>query len=339
MQVVGEFIATVGWLGLALIASEIGATLIYELGQWVGFRLTGARVVRWVGFRYQLSRVAGHWRFQRPLAAFPHLVADPPDDATRFNHAAYCFGGGLFSLLTVILSLVTLIQFKLAVDLWFFILIIWIWVNTLKVVQLLPMNWRGRPTAAKEFMAGRASQAAVTAAYVTAKAHALKIQTGSVATLDARLIVMPRDGGNRNYLVVRQAALILEWGLQHGLAMPELLTGLARLEPSFNTIPTADLARYLNATLYWNLATDHATARIISWYHDAGVQRVLRRYQPLQQFRLTAVFEWRVNHQQAAALSQITAGLKHAQRVHDLDEVAVLKALQTRIESSSERKR
>lgn len=46
MQVFGQFIATVGWLGLALVASELGATLIHWLGQWVGFRLIGARIVR-----------------------------------------------------------------------------------------------------------------------------------------------------------------------------------------------------------------------------------------------------------------------------------------------------
>ncbi|MGO2971196.1 MAG: hypothetical protein ACTIDJ_08400, partial [Lactiplantibacillus plantarum] len=95
MQVFGQFIATVGWLGLALVASELGATLIHWLGQWVGFRLIGARIVRITGFRLQLSRVRGHWKLERPLTRHPHIVAAPPADAKRFNHAIYCFGGGL----------------------------------------------------------------------------------------------------------------------------------------------------------------------------------------------------------------------------------------------------
>ncbi len=74
MQVFGQFIATVGWLGLALVASELGATLIHWLGQWVGFRLIGARIVRITGFRLQLSRVRGHWKLERPLTRHPHIV-------------------------------------------------------------------------------------------------------------------------------------------------------------------------------------------------------------------------------------------------------------------------
>ena len=199
MQVFGQFIATVGWLGLALVASELGATLIHWLGQWVGFRLIGARIVRIAGFRLQLSKVHGHWKLERPLTRHPHLVAAPPADAKRFNHAIYCFGGGLFNLLTVMLSLITLNQFKFSFDLWLFALIIWIWVNTLKAAQLLPMNLHGYPTAGQEFRQARESTAAMTAAYVTACAAAIKVQTGSVRDLDASMIVMPRDGGNRNY--------------------------------------------------------------------------------------------------------------------------------------------
>lgn len=335
MQAVGQFIATVGWLGLALIASELGATLIYDLGQWVGFRLTGARVVRIAGFRYQLSKVAGHWKFQRPLTSYPHLVADPPADSQRFNHAVWCFGGGLFSLLTVVLSLVTLGQLTWSFNLWLLVFIIWIWANTLKIGQLLPMNLHGHPTAAKAFRAGRESNAAITAAYVTAKAEALRIQTGSVADLDASMIVLPRDGGNRNYLVIRQAWLILEWGLQHGLATSDLLTGLSRLEPSFNTLPPADLATYLDATIYWNLVTNHPAPQIIGWYQDAGVQHLLKRYAPLQHFKLSAVYEWRVNQQAAQALDLIQTGEKFAKRVHAQDELAWLKALQTQIKNEA----
>jgi len=334
MQVVGQFIATVGWLGLALIASELLATLIYWLGQWIGFRLIGARIVRITGFRLQLSKVNGRWRFERPLTRHPHLVANPPADAKRFNHALYCFGGGLFSLLTVMLSLITLTQFTFKLNLWLFVFIIWIWVNTLKAGQLLPMNLHGHSTAGQEFREGRATDAAMTAAYVTACAAAIKVQTGSVAALDAQMIVMPRDGGNRNYLVVRQAWLILEWGLQHGLSTPELLAGLGRLEPSFNTLPPVDLAKYLDATLYWNLLTDHRAPQIIAWYQDNGVQRLLRRYEPLAHYKLTAVYEWRVHQQPEQALALIKTGLKMAQRVHDEEEIAWLKALRVQVEAS-----
>ena len=326
MQVFGQFIATVGWLGLALVASELGATLIHWLGQWVGFRLIGARIVRITGFRLQLSRVRGHWKLERPLTRHPHIVAAPPADAKRFNHAIYCFGGGLFNLLTVMLSLITLNQFKFSFDLWLFAFIIWIWVNTLKAAQLLPMNLHGYPTAGQEFRQARESTAAMTAAYVTACAAA-----GSVRDLDASMIVMPRDGGNRNYLVVRQAWLILEWGLQHGLDTPELLAGLSRLEPSFNTLPPADLAKYLDATLYWNLVTNHRDPQIIAWYQDDGVQQLLRRYQPLAHYKLTAVYEWRVHQQPEQALALIEKGIKIAQRLHDEEEIAWLKALRVQV--------
>ncbi|CAM3173712.1 hypothetical protein [Lactiplantibacillus plajomi] len=335
MQVAGQLISTIGWLGLALIASELLATLIYDVGQWVGFRLTGARVVALVGFRYQLSRVAGHWKFQRPLTAYPHLIAMPAEDPRRFNHALYCFGGPLFNLLVVVMSLVTMLQFTLGYSLWLFVFIIWIWVNTLKVAQLLPMNWFGRPTAGQEFRAARESTAAMTAAYVTACARALKVQTGRVADLDAGMIVMPRDGGNRNYLVVRQANLILEWGLQHGLSTSELLSGLARLEPSFNTIPRADLAHYLDATIYWNLYSDHPAPQVTGWYQDAGVAQLLRRYEPLGNFKLRAVYEWRVNQAPQRALALITRGLKYARRSNDLTEIDWLKALRARVEASA----
>ena len=331
MQVFGQFIATVGWLGLALVASELGATLIHWLGQWVGFRLIGARIVRITGFRLQLSRVRGHWKLERPLTRHPHIVAAPSADAKRFNHAIYCFGGGLFNLLTVMLSLITLNQFKFSFDLWLFAFIIWIWVNTLKAVQLLPMNLHGYPTAGQEFRQARESTAAMTAAYVTACAAAVKVQTGSVRDLDASMIVMPRDGGNRNYLVVRQAWLILEWGLQHGLDTSELLAGLSRLEPSFNTLPPADLAKYLDATLYWNLVTNHRDPQIIAWYQDDGVQQLLRRYQPLAHYKLTAVYEWRVHQQPEQALELIGKGLKIAQRLHDEEEIAWLKALRLQV--------
>ncbi|AUV72291.1 hypothetical protein C1940_07370 [Lactiplantibacillus plantarum subsp. plantarum] len=331
MQVFGQFIATVGWLGLALVASELGATLIHWLGQWVGFRLIGARIVRITGFRLQLSRIRGHWKLERPLTRHPHIVAAPPADAKRFNHAIYCFGGGLFNLLTVMLSLITLNQFKFSFDLWLFAFIIWIWVNTLKAAQLLPMNLHGYPTAGQEFRQARESTAAMTAAYVTACAAAVKVQTGSVRDLDTSMIVMPRDGGNRNYLVVRQAWLILEWGLQHGLDTPELLAGLSRLEPSFNTLPPADLAKYLDATLYWNLVTNHRDPQIIAWYQDDGVQQLLRRYQPLAHYKLTAVYEWRVHQQPEQALALIEKGLKIAQRLHDEEEIAWLKALRVQV--------
>ncbi|WP_318766862.1 hypothetical protein [Lactiplantibacillus carotarum] len=333
MQVVGQFMATVGWLGLALIGSELGATLIYDLGQWVGYRLIGARVVAIAGFRYQLAKVNGHWKFQRPLNSYPHLVATPPADSHRFNHALWCFGGGLFNLLVVVMSLVTLGQFTLQFNLWLFVFIIWIWTNTLKVGQLLPMNLHGRPTAAQEFRMARESTAAMTAAYVTAKATALRVQTGSVADLDASLIVLPRDGGNRNYLVIRQAYLILEWGLQHGLSTPDLLTGLSRLEPSFNTLPQADLARYLDATIYWNLVTNHPAPQIIGWYQDSGVKQILKRYAPLGQYKLQAVYEWRVNDQPARALELIATGEKLAQRTNDQTELGWLKALKVQVEA------
>lgn len=331
MQVFGQFIATVGWLGLALVASELGATLIHWFGQWVGFRLIGARIVRIAGFRLQLSKVHGHWKLERPLTRHPHLVAAPPADAKRFNHAIYCFGGGLFNLLTVMLSLITLNQFKFSFDLWLFALIIWIWVNTLKAAQLLPMNLHGYPTAGQEFRQARESTAAMTAAYVTACAAAIKVQTGSVRDLDASMIVMPRDGGNRNYLVVRQAWLILEWGLQHGLDTPELLAGLSRLEPSFNTLPPVDLAKYLDATLYWNLVTNHRDPQILAWYQDDGVQQLLSRYQPLAHYKLTAVYEWRVHQQAEQALALIEKGLKLAQRLHEEEEIAWLKALRVQV--------
>ncbi|MDV0429458.1 hypothetical protein RXV91_00995 [Lactiplantibacillus sp. DA1] len=331
MQVFGQFIATVGWLGLALVASELGATLIHWLGQWVSFRLIGARIVRITGFRLQLSKVHGHWKLERPLTRHPHLVAAPPTDAHRFNHAIYCFGGGLFNLLTVMLSLITLNQFKFSFDLWLFALIIWIWVNTLKAAQLLPMNLHGYPTAGQEFRQARESTAAMTAAYVTACAAAIKVQTGSVRDLDASMIVMPRDGGNRNYLVVRQAWLILEWGLQHGLDTSELLAGLSRLEPSFNTLPPVDLAKYLDATLYWNLITNHRDPQILAWYQDDGVQQLLRRYQPLAHYKLTAVYEWRVHQQPEQALALIEKGLKLAQRLHEEEEIAWLKALRVQV--------
>lgn len=331
MQVFGQFIATVGWLGLALVASELGATLIHWFGQWVGFRLIGARIVRIAGFRLQLSKVHGHWKLERPLTRHPHLVAAPPADAKRFNHAIYCFGGGLFNLLTVMLSLITLNQFKFSFDLWLFALIIWIWVNTLKAAQLLPMNLHGYPTAGQEFRQARESTAAMTAAYVTACAAAIKVQTGSVRDLDASMIVMPRDGGNRNYLVVRQAWLILEWGLQHGLDTLELLAGLSRLEPSFNTLPPVDLAKYLDATLYWNLVTNHRDPQILAWYQDDGVQQLLSRYQPLAHYKLTAVYEWRVHQQAEQALALIEKGLKLAQRLHEEEEIAWLKALRVQV--------
>lgn len=334
MQVAGQFIATVGWLGLALIVSELGAILIYELGQWVGFRLIGARVVQWAGFRLQLTKREGHWRFSRPLTSYPHLVAMPPADAHKFNHAVYCFGGGLFSLITVVMSLVTLGQFKLSFNLWLLAFIIWIWMNTLKIGQLLPMNLHGRPTAAKDFQAARESDAAMTAAYVTAVATALNAQTGSVADLDAAMIVMPRGGGNQNYFVVRQAYLTLEWGLQHGLSTPDLLAGLARLEPSFNTLPPVDLAKYLNATLYWNLLANRTAPQIIGWYKDTGVQQVIQRYEPLAQFRLQAVYNWRVAKQPALALTQIERGLKLAKRSRDVTEVGWLQALKVMIETA-----
>ncbi|KRO14938.1 hypothetical protein IV64_GL001784 [Lactiplantibacillus xiangfangensis] len=333
MQVVGSFIATIGWLGLALIASELLSTLIYDLGQWVGYRLIGARVVALVGFRYQLCKVDGHWKFQRPLTAYPHLVAMPPVDPKRFNHALYCFGGGLFNLLVIVLSLVTMMQFTWDFNLWLFIFIIWVWANTLKVGQLLPMNFHGRPTAAQEFRAARESTAAMTAAYVTATATALKMQTGSVADLDAAMIVMPRNGGNQNYLVVRQAFLILEWGLQHGLSTPDLLAGLSRLEPSFNLVPPADLARYMTATLYWNLFSEHPAPQIIGWYQDLGVQQLLKRYEPLANFKLQAVYEWQINHQSKRALELIDAGLKFAQRSNASEELVWLKALRVRVEA------
>ncbi|MFC6294353.1 hypothetical protein ACFQH1_03965 [Lactiplantibacillus daoliensis] len=334
MQVTGQFIATVGWLGLALIVSELGATLIYELGQWVGFRLIGARVVQWAGFRYQLTKRDGHWRFSHPLTTYPHLVGMPPADAHKFNHAVYCFGGGLFSLITVVMSLVTLGQFKLSFNLWLLAFIIWIWANTLKIGQLLPMNLHGRPTAAKDFQTARESDAAMTAAYVTAIATALNAQTGSVADLDAAMIEMPRGGGNQNYFVVRQAFLTLEWGLQHGLSTPDLLTGLARLEPSFNTLPPADLARYLDATLYWNFVANRTEPRLIGWYQDTGVQQVLQRYEPLAQYKLQAVYEWRVSKQPATALAKVERGLKLAQRSRETTEVAWLHALKVMIESA-----
>ena len=331
MQVIGQFVATVGWLGLALVASELGATLIHWFGQWVGFRLIGARIVRIAGFRLQLSKVNGRWKLERPLTRHPHLVAAPPADAKRFNHAIYCFGGGLFNLLAVMLSLITLNQFKFSFDLWLFAFIIWIWVNTLKAAQLLPMNLHGYPTAGQEFRQARESTAAMTAAYVTACAAAIRVQTGSVRDLDASMIVMPRDGGNRNYLVVRQAWLILEWGLAHGLDTPELLAGLSRLEPSFNTLPPVDLAKYLDATLYWNLVTNHREPQILAWYQDAGVQQLLRRYQPLSHYKLTAVYEWRVHQQPDQALALIKKGLQLAQRLHDEEEIAWLKALRVQV--------
>lgn len=333
MQVMGPFIATIGWLGLALIASELVATLIYDLGQWVGYRLIGARVVAVVGFRYRLCRVNGHWKFQRPLRAYPHLVAMPAADPKKFNHALYCFGGGLFNLLVVVMSLVTVNQFKLGYSLWLFVFIIWIWINTLKVGQLLPLNLHGRPTAAQEFRAARESTAAMTAAYVTACARALKLQTGSVADLDAGMIVMPRDGGNQNYLVIRQAFLILEWGLQHGLSTTDLLTGLSRLEPSFNRLPQADLARYLSATIYWNLYTGHPAPQIIGWYHDGGVQQLLKRYEPLSYYRLRAVYAWRVEHQPQQALELIKLGTKYAKRANEVTELGWLKTLRVRVEA------
>ncbi len=229
------------------------------------------------------------------------------------------------------LSLITLNQFKFSFDLWLFAFIIWIWVNTLKAAQLLPMNLHGYPTAGQGFRQARESTAAMTAAYVTACAAAVKVQTGSVRDLDASMIVMPRDGGNRNYLVVRQAWLILEWGLQHGLDTPELLAGLSRLEPSFNTLPPADLAKYLDATLYWNLVTNHRDPQIIAWYQDDGVQQLLRRYQPLAHYKLTAVYEWRVHQQPEQALALIEKGLKIAQRLHDEEEIAWLKALRVQV--------
>ena len=333
MQVAGQFIATVGWLGLALIASEIGATLIYELGQWVGFRLIGARVVQIAGFRYQLTKENGHWKWRHPLTSYPHLVALPNADPTKFNHALYCFGGGLFSLITVVLSLVTLGQFTLSFNLWLLAFIIWIWMNTLKIGQLLPMNLHGRPTAAQDFKTARESDAAMTAAYVTAVAEALRVQNGSVADLDANMIVMPRGGGNQNYFIVRQAWLILEWGLQHGLDTPELLTGLSRLEPSFNTLPPADLARYLDATIYWNLVTNHLEPQIIGWYQDTGVQQLLHRYAPLTNFKLQAAYEWRVAKHPDAALALIDRGLKYARRSHDTIEVAWIQALKVMVEA------
>lgn len=333
MQVVGPFIATIGWLGLALIVSELAATLIYDVGQWVGFRLIGARVVAIVGFRYQLCKVDGHWKFQRPLTAYPHLVAMPAADPRRFNHALYCFGGGLFNLLAVVLSLVTMLQFTWSFNLWLFIFIIWVWTNTLKVGQLLPMNLHGRATAAREFRAARESNAAMTAAYVTACAQALKMQTGSVAGLDANMIVMPRHGGNQNYLVVRQAFLILEWGLQHGLTTPDLLAGLSRLEPSFNTLPPADLARYMTATLYWNLYSEHPAPQIIGWAQDTGVQQLLKRYEPLANFKLRAVYEWQVNQQPQRALELIATGMKYARRSNATAELVWLKALKVRVEA------
>ncbi|BDZ30316.1 hypothetical protein RA086_03915 [Lactiplantibacillus sp. WILCCON 0030] len=334
MQVVGQFIATVGWLGLALIVSELGATLIYELGQWVSFRLIGARVVQIAGFRYHLTKRDGHWRFSHPLTSRPHLVAMPPADAHRFNHAVYCFGGGLFSLITVVLSLVTLGQFKLSFNLWLLAFIIWIWMNTLKIGQLLPMNLHGQPTAAKDFQLARESDAAMTAAYVTAVATALNAQTGSVADLDASMIVMPRGGGNQNYFVVRQAYLTLTWGLQHGLSTPDLLAGLARLEPSFNTLPPADLAKYLDATIYWNLVANRTERQITGWYQDTGVQQLLQRYEPLAYYKLQAAYNWRVAKQPALALTQIKQGLKFAKRSRDVTEQQWLRALKVMIEAS-----
>ncbi|AVK64706.1 hypothetical protein C5Z26_11595 [Lactobacillus sp. CBA3606] len=334
MQLVGQFISTVGWLGLALIGSELGATLIYDLGQWLGYRLIGARVVQIAGFRYQLSRVQGHWRWQHPLTSYPHLVAEPAADTTRFNYAVACFGGGLFSLLVVVLSLVTLGQFTLSFNLWLLAFIIWIWVNTLKVGQLLPMILHGRPTAALNFRTAHESAAAMTAAYVTERAQALQIKTGRVADLPAAMIVLPQGGGNQNYLVVRQAWLVLVWGLQHGLAMPDLLTGLSRLEPSFDKLPPVDLAQYLDATLYWNLMANHLSPQILGWYRDTGVQQLLQRYAPLTNYKLRAVYAWRVDQQPALAQTLIKQGLKAAQRTQNVTEVDWLQALQTQIEAS-----
>ncbi|MFC6180612.1 hypothetical protein [Lactiplantibacillus daowaiensis] len=333
MQVAGQFIATIGWLGLGLIVSELLATLIYMAGQWLGSRLSGGRVVAVAGFRYQVIHFEGHWHWQRPLRRYPHLVVAPPTDPERFNYAALCFGGGLFSLLTVILSLVTVAQLKVSFNLWLMVAVIWIWVNTLKAAQLLPMMLHGRATAALDFKTARESPAAMTAAYVTLLTAATMVETGSVASLPVDAILMPQGGSKQNYLVIRQAWVTLQWGQQHGLALPDLLAGLDRLAPSFNTLPPQDLAIYLDATIYWNLMANHQTAQVLAWYRDTGIQRLLHRYAPLTQYKLQAVYAWRVDQQPEQALTLIAQGLKAAQRERDLTELEWLKDLQTQIQA------
>ncbi|MFD1421301.1 hypothetical protein [Lactiplantibacillus songbeiensis] len=334
MQVAGQFLATIGWLGLALIVSELVATGIYLAGQWLGYRLSGSQVVLVAGFRYQIARVTGHWHWQRPLTSYPHLVALPPTDAKRFNYASICFSGGLFSLLTVIISLVTVAQVTVTFNLWLMVAVIWIWVNTLKAGQLLPMMLHGRPTGALDFKTARTSSAALTAAYVTQLAAATTVMTGSVASLPVDAILMPTGGDRQNYLVVRQAWVTLQWGLQHSLSLPDLLTGLDRLAPSFNTLPPADLAIYVDATIYWNLIANRTGAQIIGWYQDTGLQRLRQRYTPLTQYKLQAAYTWRVDHQEAQALALIDRGLIQAKRVAAMTEVEWLKALRTKIQTS-----
>ncbi|USR87253.1 hypothetical protein LPKW2_14670 [Lactiplantibacillus pentosus] len=77
MQAVGQFIETVGWLGLALIASELGATLIYWLGpvDWVSPDWGANRTYRGLSTATQ--------SFSRPLEAGTPLNAPsaPSGDA------------------------------------------------------------------------------------------------------------------------------------------------------------------------------------------------------------------------------------------------------------------
>lgn len=334
MQVVGSLLSTIGWLGLGLIGSLLGATLIYEFGQWLGSRLTGGRVVKIAGYRYQLVHFDGHWRWQRPIHSEPHLVIMPPSESQRFNYAAICFSGGLFNLLTVIFSLVTVQQLAHGFDLWLMIAIIWIWVNTLKALQLLPFVWRGRATAALDFKTARAIPAGTTAAYVTMLATATMVETGSVASLPVDAIQLAPGSTSQNYLIVRQAWVTLQWGQQHGLPLAELLTGLTRLTHSFNELPPADMAVYLDATLYWHLLAEQADVQFIAWIQDHELQRLRQRYTPLTQFKLRAVYQWRVSHQAPTALATIEQGLKWANREHNTTEVMWLKDLQTQIEQA-----
>jgi len=334
MQVVGQFLATLGWLGLTLLISAYLATGIYLAGQWLGYRLSGSRMVLVSGFRFQLARVNGHWHWQRPLTTYPHLVAMPPAQPTRFNYASICFSGGLFSLLTVIISLVTVAQLAVTFNLWLMVAVIWIWVNTLQASQLLPLYRHGRPTAALDYKTAHATDAALTAAYVTQLAAATTITTGRVAPLPVESILLSTGGTDQNYLVVRQAWVTLQWGLQHGIQMRDLLAGLDRLTASFNMVPPADLAIYLDATLYWRLVANQTDAQTLGWYHDVGLQRLRQQVTPLTQYKLRAVYAWRVDQQPAQALDLITQGLTQAQRVQATTEIDWLRALQTEIQTS-----